>query len=38
MTNLNYFIKTLFTTNLFRMASEAYHTHQVNIASDPIFT
>ena len=26
MTNLNYFIKTLFTTNLFRMASEAYHT------------
>ena len=34
MTNLNYFIETLFTTNLFRMESEAYHTHQVNIASE----
>ncbi len=31
---LVYFIENLITTNLFRMAGQACHTHQVIIASD----
>jgi uncharacterized protein YggL (DUF469 family) len=32
--NFGYFIENLITTNLFRMAGQACHTHQVIIASD----